>query len=140
MPGHVDIPRLRKGKVGGFFWYVQQFLEKAYEALRSGRSVYVACPGDSGPDFVNPTWRVRYGALHFPRRGQILTILGQGHSGTNRRLSSAHRTVSGGIFEPANFVPNTESTLQAFELTLTSQDVREAIWKSKIASLLGVEG
>lgn len=20
MPGHVDIPRLRKGKVGGFFW------------------------------------------------------------------------------------------------------------------------
>lgn len=22
MLGHVDIPRLRKGKVGGFFWYV----------------------------------------------------------------------------------------------------------------------
>lgn len=21
MPGHVDIPRLRKGRVGGFFWY-----------------------------------------------------------------------------------------------------------------------
>ena len=20
MPGHVDIPRLKKGKVGGFFW------------------------------------------------------------------------------------------------------------------------
>jgi membrane dipeptidase len=20
MPGHLDIPRLRKGKVGGFFW------------------------------------------------------------------------------------------------------------------------
>ena len=25
MPGHVDIPRLRKGKVGGFFWYVSGF-------------------------------------------------------------------------------------------------------------------
>ena len=23
MPGHVDIPRLRKGKVGGFFWWVK---------------------------------------------------------------------------------------------------------------------
>lgn len=22
MPGHVDIPRLRKGRVGGFFWCV----------------------------------------------------------------------------------------------------------------------
>lgn len=43
MPGHVDIPRLRKGKVGGFFW-----------------SVYVGCPSGDGPDFVLPTWRVRY--------------------------------------------------------------------------------
>jgi len=42
IPGHVDIPRLRKGKVGGFFW-----------------SVYVGCPGADGPDFVNATWRVR---------------------------------------------------------------------------------
>ncbi|KII83295.1 hypothetical protein PLICRDRAFT_180558 [Plicaturopsis crispa FD-325 SS-3] len=43
-PGHVDIPRLRQGKVGGFFW-----------------SVYVGCakPDDEGPDFVNASWRVR---------------------------------------------------------------------------------
>jgi len=42
MPGHVDIPRLKKGKVGGFFW-----------------SVYVECPTDAGPDFLNASWRVR---------------------------------------------------------------------------------
>lgn len=44
MPGHVDIPRLRLGKVGGFFW-----------------SVYVSCakPEDEGKDFINATWRVR---------------------------------------------------------------------------------
>ncbi|KAI0058039.1 hypothetical protein BV25DRAFT_1811576 [Artomyces pyxidatus] len=46
MPAHVDIPRLREGKVGGFFW-----------------SVYVPCPADEGitdgDDFVNATWRVR---------------------------------------------------------------------------------
>ncbi|RDB24780.1 hypothetical protein Hypma_007998 [Hypsizygus marmoreus] len=44
MPGHVDIPRLREGKVGGFFW-----------------SVYVACadPDEEGEDFINATWSVR---------------------------------------------------------------------------------
>ncbi|OBZ67251.1 putative dipeptidase C3A11.10c [Grifola frondosa] len=46
MPGHVDIPRLREGKVGGFFW-----------------STYVACPAgaglDEGEDYLNATWRVR---------------------------------------------------------------------------------
>jgi hypothetical protein len=26
MPGHVDIPRLREGKVGGFFWWVRRFV------------------------------------------------------------------------------------------------------------------
>ncbi|KAI0336561.1 hypothetical protein GY45DRAFT_1315961 [Cubamyces sp. BRFM 1775] len=42
-PGHVDIPRLREGKVGGFFW-----------------SVYVGCPGsEEGEDYLNATWRVR---------------------------------------------------------------------------------
>ncbi|CAE6522109.1 unnamed protein product [Rhizoctonia solani] len=41
MPGHVDIPRIRKGRVGGFFW-----------------SVYVNCQ-DDGPDFLVPTNRVR---------------------------------------------------------------------------------
>ncbi|KAF5345322.1 hypothetical protein D9758_008491 [Tetrapyrgos nigripes] len=44
MPMHVDIPRLREGKVGGFFW-----------------SVYVNCakPEDEGEDFLKATWRVR---------------------------------------------------------------------------------
>ncbi|KAF8170290.1 membrane dipeptidase-domain-containing protein [Mycena galopus ATCC 62051] len=42
--GHVDIPRLRAGKVGGFFW-----------------SVYVGCadPAIEGKDFLTSTWRVR---------------------------------------------------------------------------------
>ncbi|KIY43294.1 hypothetical protein FISHEDRAFT_68133 [Fistulina hepatica ATCC 64428] len=44
IPGHVDIPRLRKGRVGGFFW-----------------SVYTECPDPEveGPDYVDPTYSVR---------------------------------------------------------------------------------
>ncbi|KAE9408614.1 hypothetical protein BT96DRAFT_953890 [Gymnopus androsaceus JB14] len=44
MPAQVDIERLRKGKVGGFFW-----------------SVYVSCadPDAEGEEFLNATWRVR---------------------------------------------------------------------------------
>ncbi|KDR75299.1 hypothetical protein GALMADRAFT_69280 [Galerina marginata CBS 339.88] len=44
MPAHVDIPRLRKGKVGGFFW-----------------STYVSCPDPvaEGKDFLGATWQVR---------------------------------------------------------------------------------
>ncbi|CAE6419668.1 unnamed protein product [Rhizoctonia solani] len=41
MKYHVDIPRLRQGKVGGYFW-----------------SVFVEC-ADSGSDFLTPTDRVR---------------------------------------------------------------------------------
>ena len=44
--GQVDIPRLRAGGVGGFFW-----------------SVYVACPIDTGVNegrnFTTSSWRVR---------------------------------------------------------------------------------
>ncbi|GAA6004489.1 hypothetical protein JCM10207_000750 [Rhodosporidiobolus poonsookiae] len=46
--GHVDIPRLRKGRVGGFFW-----------------SVFVPCPEDEGwpsdadTNFTSPSFRVR---------------------------------------------------------------------------------
>lgn len=43
---NVNIPKLRAGGVGGFFW-----------------SAYVPCAGEvdehEGPDFVNATWRVR---------------------------------------------------------------------------------
>ncbi|KAF9564773.1 hypothetical protein CPC08DRAFT_630667 [Agrocybe pediades] len=42
MPGHVDIPRLRKGKVGGFFW-----------------SAYADCPASKDKAFIEPNWRVR---------------------------------------------------------------------------------
>ena len=44
LPGHVDIPRLREGRVGGFFW-----------------STWVECPNPEaeGKDFLNATWRVR---------------------------------------------------------------------------------
>ncbi|KAJ2916290.1 hypothetical protein MD484_g4099, partial [Candolleomyces efflorescens] len=44
MPRHVDIPRLRKGKVGAFFW-----------------STYIRCgdPIIEGKDFLGATWRVR---------------------------------------------------------------------------------
>ncbi|KAG6821016.1 hypothetical protein H0H93_007906 [Arthromyces matolae] len=43
MPGHVDIPRLRKGKVGGFFW-----------------SVYMGCSTPKSlEDLLKPRWSVR---------------------------------------------------------------------------------
>ncbi|KAF8160895.1 membrane dipeptidase-domain-containing protein [Crassisporium funariophilum] len=44
LPMHVDIPRLRKGKVGGFFW-----------------STYVSCPNPdaAGKNFLGASWRVR---------------------------------------------------------------------------------
>ena len=60
MPRHVDIPRLRTGKVGGFFWYVIFFPSLLFISQRI-RSVYVDCanPDEEGDDFVGPTWRVR---------------------------------------------------------------------------------
>ncbi|KAG6812549.1 hypothetical protein H0H92_002318 [Tricholoma furcatifolium] len=44
MPGHVDIARLKQGRVGGFFW-----------------SVYMECPGpeEQSEDFLKPTSSVR---------------------------------------------------------------------------------
>ena len=61
MPGQVDIPRLRKGKVGGFFWYVHKFICKNVCLSIVSRSTYVECPdhGALGRDFLNPTWLVR---------------------------------------------------------------------------------
>ncbi|KAJ7188553.1 membrane dipeptidase-domain-containing protein [Mycena filopes] len=43
--GHVDIPRLRQGKVGGFFWSVC--------------AIGCANPEEEGEDFLRSTWRVR---------------------------------------------------------------------------------
>ncbi|KAF5386137.1 hypothetical protein D9615_002341 [Tricholomella constricta] len=44
MPEHVDIPRLRQGRVGGFFW-----------------GIYMACSPseEEGEDFMTATWSVR---------------------------------------------------------------------------------
>ncbi|KAI0706086.1 membrane dipeptidase-domain-containing protein [Cytidiella melzeri] len=44
IPQHVDIPRLRKGGVGGFFWQVTH---------------PQSCHARHGADFLNSTWRVR---------------------------------------------------------------------------------
>lgn len=64
MPYHVDIPRLRQGKVGGFFW-LALFSCWSYISplhLSKPRSTYVSCanPEDEGRDFTNATWRVRF--------------------------------------------------------------------------------
>ncbi|WVW80347.1 hypothetical protein I302_102327 [Kwoniella bestiolae CBS 10118] len=40
--GHVDIPRIREGSLGAFFW-----------------SIFVECREDNGKDFLNPTFQVR---------------------------------------------------------------------------------
>ncbi|KAJ3538478.1 hypothetical protein NM688_g6516 [Phlebia brevispora] len=90
--GHVDIPRLKAGKVGGFFW-----------------SAYVSCADwagyDEGADFLNSTWRVR---------------------DTLEQIDISHVLISkySDTFQPA----------------LNSKDVKKAIKKGKIASLIGVEG
>lgn len=64
MPRHVDIPRLREGKVGGFFWLVVFFHAPTHRPQRTlkSRSVFVPCanPRDEGMDFTSATWRVRF--------------------------------------------------------------------------------
>ena len=71
MPGEVDIPRLRAGHVGGFFWCVNlRFpVPSRVPILRSSlilwacRSIYVPCPEsngeDPGEDFLKATSSVR---------------------------------------------------------------------------------
>ncbi|KAJ7124986.1 membrane dipeptidase-domain-containing protein [Mycena epipterygia] len=88
--GHVDIPRLREGKVGGFFW-----------------SVYVNCadPAQEGEDFLTSTWRVR---------------------DTLEQIDVARLTI--------------DKYPDVFQLALGSEDIKDAIGKGKIASMLGVEG
>ncbi|KAF8893916.1 membrane dipeptidase-domain-containing protein [Infundibulicybe gibba] len=90
MPQHVDIPRLRKGKVGGFFW-----------------SVYVSCahPDEEGEDFTFASWRVR---------------------DTLEQIDVAKLLIGK--------YPHT------FQLALGTEDIKSAIMKGKVASLLGVEG
>ncbi|KAJ6558490.1 membrane dipeptidase-domain-containing protein [Mycena vulgaris] len=90
--GHVDIPRLREGKVGGFFW-----------------SVYVGCadPEQEGEDFLTSTWRVR---------------------DTLEQIDVARLTI------------DKYPDASVFQYALGSEDIKDAVNKGKIASLLGVEG
>ena len=75
LPMHVDIPRLREGKVGGLFWYA--FLTYFALALTQAgcRSAFVPCADSSveGKDFLTSTWRVRYvfSAALFPELSSI---------------------------------------------------------------------
>lgn len=60
--GQVDVPRLRAGHVGGFFWCVNlRFFDRL--SLSNRRSVYVPCPEsngeDPGKDFLKATSSVR---------------------------------------------------------------------------------
>ncbi|KAF9512152.1 hypothetical protein BS47DRAFT_1394442 [Hydnum rufescens UP504] len=88
LPGHVDIPRLRSGQVGAFFW-----------------SVYTSCPADPGINFTRPTAAVR---------------------DTLEQIDVAHALI--------DKYPDT------FTFATGAADIRTAIRRGKIASLLGVEG
>ncbi|KAJ7078838.1 membrane dipeptidase-domain-containing protein [Mycena belliarum] len=97
--GHVDIPRLRKGKVGGFFW-----------------SVYVPCadPAEEGEDFLTSTWRVR----------DTLEQIDVARLTIDKYPDASSCNPPSSVFQPA----------------LSSEDIKAATSKGKIASLLGVEG
>ncbi|TBU50803.1 membrane dipeptidase-domain-containing protein [Dichomitus squalens] len=88
--GHVDIPRLREGKVGGFFW-----------------SVYADCPSveEQSDDFIKPTNRVRDTLEQI----DIAKLLINKYSDT-------------------------------FAWTLSAKEIKAAISRGQIASLLGIEG
>ncbi|KAI5481439.1 glycerone kinase [Pseudohyphozyma bogoriensis] len=72
--GHVDVPRLREGGVGGFFW-----------------SAYVPCPEDAGYEkdndgnFTTPTWRTRDTLEQI----DVARLLIEKHSDTFDLVSSA---------------------------------------------------
>ncbi len=89
MPGHVDIPRLRQGKVGGFFWLgFPILLYKNVKPILEHRSVYVNCadPEAEGPEFLSASWKVRSEAILITAlQGSQMCIRShlQGHSGAN---------------------------------------------------------
>ncbi|KAK0212580.1 renal dipeptidase family [Desarmillaria ectypa] len=94
MPGHVDIPRLRQGKVGGFFWL-------GFPILLSRRQ-------------AQPLGTGRY----------LLTVLIR--KDTLEQIDSARMSI--------------EKYSDTFQLALGSSEIKSAITKGKIASLIGVEG
>ncbi|KAJ6602203.1 renal dipeptidase family [Mycena sp. CBHHK59/15] len=108
--GHVDIPRLREGKVGGFFW-----------------SVYVGCakPEQEGEDFLTSTWRVR----------DTLEQIDVARLTIDKYPEASFRFRSSILN-----VPGLVTATQVFRLALGSEGIKDAIGKGKIASLLGVEG
>lgn len=62
MPGHVDIPRLREGRAGGFFWCAIVLFIHSGRKLITCRSAYVACPKEEkrNEDFIEANWIVRF--------------------------------------------------------------------------------
>ncbi|SJK97781.1 uncharacterized protein ARMOST_01035 [Armillaria ostoyae] len=112
MPGHVDIPRLRQGKVGGFFWLgFPILLLKASSSTLEHRSVFVNCadPEAEGPDFL------------VPKCAFVLTC-----RDTLEQIDSARMSI--------------EKYSDTFQLALGSSEIKSAIAEGKIASLIGVEG
>ncbi|KAG8897913.1 hypothetical protein FRB99_007794 [Tulasnella sp. 403] len=76
--GHVDIPRLRQGRVGGFFW-----------------SVYTSCPnGSRDTNFTEPSWRVRDTLEQIDvARGLIEKY------GDTFRLATSYDDIEGSLYE-----------------------------------------
>lgn len=134
MRGQVDIPRLRKGKVGGFAHSVYIMCPVSVAVLwlisdtpadlprRSQEDA--GYPIDNEGNFTTPTHRVRDTLEQI----DVAKLLIDKHSDVSclPRLSSP----------PAHLL----HTLQTFELTLTAKDWRKAMRKGKLGGFLGVEG
>lgn len=138
-PGDVDIPRLKDGHVGGFFWRVFMFTCKL--RTLTGRQVCV---------HLLPQRRPGIRGLH--------------HSFQSRPVRSSSRVpglfsfwlrdtleqidVAKGLIDRYDKVGTTSWTppfttltqFQTFKLATNALEVRLAIVEGKIASLLGVEG
>ncbi|SCZ90150.1 BZ3500_MvSof-1268-A1-R1_Chr1-3g01805 [Microbotryum saponariae] len=117
--GHVDLPRLRKGKVGGFFW-----------------STYVGCPEDAGypidnhGNFTIPTFRVRDTLEQI----DVAKLLINKYSDVSSQALKMHNSLLDSLNRLLSPI------LKDFELTLTSKAWRKAMKKGRIGGMLGVEG
>ena len=154
MPGHVDIPRLKKGKVGGFFWYVIVIETSSCDLLtnpHASRSTYVSCPDPllEGRNFLGATWRVRDTLEQI----DIAKLLIEKYPDVCRPFSvsvpphcpSVPYLTFVSVIPTFALLANEYRTgfiltQQTFQLALSSDDIKNAILTGKIASLLGVEG
>jgi len=129
--GHVDIPRLRTGRVGGFFWYVvlsPAFTYPAYSLLRHSyvgpytRHVRVTPARTQEPTFSS---QHRVYGMYLSKQIYARNILIT-RSDTLEQIDITHRLV--------HKYPDT------FELALTSNDVINTVRRGKISALIGIEG